>query len=397
MGLKWDKNIFLINLYSALIGGVFILPVIVMFYQKQIGLTFGDFMFAQTVFAAAMFLLEVPTGYIGDLFKRKTCLALSGFFMVLGWIYFWYFTDSLFDACVAELFLAVGASFYSGTTNAIMYDHLVDKGWEAEARQQEGRRFGITLYMVGFASIVGSVLYHYGAFWPVLVTGLTKALGVIVALMIDEPKQHKEPVRKHPLHDMAETIRYALHGHREVAFLIFAGALIFSSTKISLWVQQPYYEAGAVPVMLFGTLMACSYFICGLFGQWGHYIDGKISNRLALLILLLLQAVAAAGAALLLGPQFIWVGVPVLLLGHIVYGLGYPRFQTAVNNLVDSSRRGTILSTSSLMIQLFSIPLMWAFGAISDHGSLGQALYAQAGLALFVGVPLILLSMKRKA
>ncbi|MBI1326457.1 MAG: MFS transporter [Alphaproteobacteria bacterium] len=396
--LKCDKNIVLVNLYSGLIGGVFILPVIVMFFQNQLGLTFGEFMFTQAVFAAGMFVLEVPTGYIGDLFKRKIVLAISSFFMVLGWLYYWFVADDLAGAIIAELLLAVGACFYSGTVNAILYDHLVDKGWIDEARQQEGRRFGITLYMVGFASIVGAWLYDHNPMLPVIVTLVTKALGIAAALLMDEPQQHKEPVRKNPLHDMAETMRYALHGHKEVAFLIFAGALIFSSTKISLWVQQPYYEAANIPVATFGMLMAASFFVSGIIGQWGHHLDGKLNNRQALFVLFLLQALAAAGAAFLLGPQYVFAGVPVLLLGHLVYGLGYPRFQTAVNNLVESSRRGTILSTSSLMIQLAAIPLMWLFGIINDHGSLKLALLAQAGLALFIGVPLILGSMrKRKA
>lgn len=61
------KNISLYAMYffSFFKGFMVLMPVVVLFFQSR-GLSVGEVFALQSVFAFAVFALEVPTGFIGD-------------------------------------------------------------------------------------------------------------------------------------------------------------------------------------------------------------------------------------------------------------------------------------------------------------------------------------------
>ena len=77
--LKWSEFF-----YYFLI----ILPVILILYQNK-GITVGDFFLIQGISRIATFLLEIPSGYLSDVFSRRRVLIMGAVLFLMGniWLY----------------------------------------------------------------------------------------------------------------------------------------------------------------------------------------------------------------------------------------------------------------------------------------------------------------------
>ncbi len=144
-----------------------------------------------------------------------------------------------------------------------------------------------------------------------------------------------------------------------------------------LWVQQPYYELLALPEIWYGVFTATGFLIGGLSGHLGHKLDGHIRNRTMFLFML----VAVVGACLIAGTIKSYAVIPLLLIGSVMWGFGWPRVQSAINMRVSSERRATILSTATLMINLAFIPIGSTVGIAADKWGIQNALL---GLGTFI-------------
>ncbi len=386
-----QKNVRLLELYTICTNMIFIVPVVVPYYRDVIGLSFQDFLIGEAVFAAVVMALEVPSGWLSDVWKRKHVLLLAmltwfaGFAVLL-------FADSLFLAVTAQGILGISLSLTSGTNTALLYDSLLAEGREHDYTRLEGRRLGIGFYAVAAAGILGGFLYEVDPRLPVVLTMTACLPGAACALLMGEPERHRSAIRSHPLADMAGTVRYALHGHAEIGFIILFAAVLLSATKLIMWTQQPYYMALGVPESAFGMLMAVGWLLAGASSHSAHFLNDKVSNLKALTLAVIAAVGICLGAAI--GPGY--HGIVLLMLGgSCLFGLTAPRVDNAINKRVGSERRATILSTSSLLRQLFFIPLSIGIGWIIDHADISAGLISTAGWLGLGGLLLGLWALKR--
>ncbi len=374
------KNIRLLQVYMFLTGSVFILPVLVLYYRDVIGLGFREFMIGEAGFATVVILMEVPTGWLSDVWKRTHSLILASLTRAGGFLLLWQ-ADSFAEAFTAQCLLGVSISLMSGTNSALLYDNLLAEKREEEYRKRQGFQHGLTLYAVAGASVLGGFLYQANPQIPMLLTILVSLMALVTSLFMTEPDRQKERMHKHPLADMLVTIRYALHGHAEIAGIILLSSIMFTSTKLIMWAQQPYYLALNIPESWFGILLAGGFVVGGLGGHFGHHLDKHFSSRTILSTLISLIFLIFLMSGLIPGYHII----PLLLLGSFVFGFGKPHVENYINKRVSSARRSTIISTASLMVSLMFIPCSLLMSWVSDHAGIYTALLAQAGILGTVG------------
>ncbi len=386
-----NKNIRLIELHTILINGMFIIPVLVPYYQQVIGLSFQDFLIGEAAFAAVVLLLEVPSGWLSDVWKRKYVLALGGIFDAAGFAILLY-ADSLAMTILAQVIIGVAISLFSGTNSALLYDSLIESGQEKEFGRLEGRRSGFGMYAIAIASIIGGLMYAVSPKLPIYASIATQALTIAVSLAMKEPQRHKSAVQGHPIADMLATMRYALHGHVEVGFILLFSAALFCGTKLNMWIQQPYYMELGIPEAWFGALMAAGFATGGLSSHFGHLMFRGKSNISALAWVWAFAITVCLGAAVIVGMH----GIVLLMAGgSLIYGLAMPRIQEAINIRVGSERRATILSTASLLQQLAFIPMGVLIGALVDSGGAGAGLFGVASWLAASGAFLALWALGR--
>jgi len=362
------RNIPLILTYSVCTSLVFLLPVIVP-YSKHIGLTFQEFLLTEAIFAAVVLFAEVPSGWLSDIWKRRATLVMSTFFAIIGFG-FLLNADSFWIFALGQAIIGIAVSLNSGTINALLYDTLLQDGREGEYRKLEGKRHGFTLYAVAFAAIIGAAVYQIDERLPLALEIVALVIAMIAISFVIEPKRQMKSVERHMVYDMIQTMKYALSGHREVAGIIFISMIAFSTTKLMLWSQQPYYMTTGIGVEWFGVIMAGMYLLSGMAGQWGHLLDHKMSHRFMLGFAIIMLAVCCFSLAVLQNPLF---GIGFFFLGTMVYGAMRPRMDSAINECVGSERRASVLSTATLMISVMFIPSSIVVGMIDSSSNIFMA------------------------
>jgi hypothetical protein len=268
--------------------------------------------------------------------------------------------------------MAFGASFISGTAQALVYEYLAEDGQEASFKKYEGRRFAISFYALAAVALPAGLLFEISPYLPVVLTLGTNVLGFVLCFFLPEPARVKQRAAHHPVVDALMTMKYALHGHKEIAAIVLLAAVMFSTTKLLLWIQQPYYTAAGVPVIWFGAMSTLAFVLVGIFSQLAHRLD----KRMTPLTVLGLNLAFLVAASWLVG-GFLWVSFEVfLVLGHDSHGLIREVVRDIVSQRAPAARRATILSTQSLMAQLVFAVIAVPYGAISGHWSVGAALLA---------------------
>jgi MFS family permease len=388
--MRVERNIRLLELHSALISMLFVVPVLVPYYRDCMGLTFDDFLLGEAFFAMTVVVLDVPSGWLSDQWQRKHILALGSCIEAAGCLIL-LTAHNLVSAVAAQTVIGVGVSLISGTNSATLYETLMAEGREGEYRRREGRRAGIGLYGIAAASVIGGLLYPHHHRWPSLSCVMVHCMAIVVACLMDEPPRHRKAPEKHPVLDMIETGRYALE-HPVVGILLGFAAVMFCSTKLIMWSQQPYYIALGLKESWFGILMAAGFFLGGFSSHLAHLLDGKVGTWKVLALVWAMAVTACLVAAAQVG----WAGVGMMMVGgSCLFGIANPRVSEAINRHVDPARRATVLSTQSLLVSLLFIPVSRVMGLISKTGGVRLMLLALAAWLGIAGVCLLVWRRRR--
>ena len=391
--MSLNRSIRLICAHGVLTHMLFLLPV-VMPYYASIGLGFREFLIGEAVFSAVVLLCEVPSGWLSDVWKRRSTLVLGGFFAIAGYVCLM-LAEGFWQATAAQALIGVAVALNSGTNTAILYDLLHQHGRDEEYRRIDGHRHGISMYGTALSCLAGAALFTFHPKLPLLFDCLV-LLGAMIAISrVEEPVRFKKSADRHIFRDMVETMKYALSGHPEITGIILVATVILCTTKLMLWAQQPYYIMAGLPIIWFGVIIGSGFIVGGIAGQLSHRFERFGSNRMALGIM---GGVLAASCLILSSITSIWLGIALFLTGTLAYAMGQPRINTAINSRVGPERRATILSTASLMVHLLFIPTSLIVGVISDHGGIDNAL-AWIGLQVIIlgGVGLWLWGRKNYA
>ncbi|MBT7757477.1 MAG: MFS transporter, partial [Rhodospirillaceae bacterium] len=346
------------------------------YFAQEIGLTFQEFLASESVFAATVVLMEVPSGWLADIWKRKSAIVLGGIFAATGMALLLP-ADGFFDTAVAQAFMGVGISLFSGADSALLYDALHQHGRADRYRVIEGRRHGFGMYAVALSSLVGAWLFTIDPIltvWGMIVSYLATAG---FALFLADPERRRHIAAGRP------NLRKLVAGNGVVIAAIGVAAVLFSATSVAMWAQQPYYIALGIEAKWFGLLMAIGFLAGGLGGQFGHHLDRWLGALPALITLWAVLVVAFLTAGL--WPS--WGGVALLLLGSAAWGAGWPQMQTIINQRVGSARRATVLSVAGAAIRLGFIPLSATIGLLNTQHGIAIAVLGLAGILFTLGGP----------
>lgn len=389
--LKAQSNLWKLNLINAIGSFMLIMPVIVLFFREN-GLTMSQILLLQSLFSAAVILLEIPSGYYADIFGRKksiilgSCLALLGYAVYSLSYGFWGFL-------VAELILGFGTSFMSGADSAMIYDSLMDLGRENEYQKIQGKYTSIQLISEGSASVIGGLLALISLRFPLYCETIVLLAAIPLAMSLSEPQRREFKKEGNGIRSLLKLIKYSLHDHAEIKWLIIYSSVVSASTLTMAWFIQPYLSNTGIPLVYFGIIWAALLFFSSFLSWQAHRVEKIMGRKFALMSMIFLPAV---GYLLL---SFAWVhwSFLFLFLFYFARGINNPITADYVNRLISSDMRATILSVKNFIGRVIFAAIGPIVGWANDIYSLKDALLFSGGIFFFFGLVSLLFLKKHKA
>ncbi len=392
-----DAKIYIANIWKLYFikiarAAMFMMPIITLFFQER-GLSMTEIMLLQSIFSVTIVLLEIPSGYLADLFERKTSIILAIIFAALG-DFIYAFAYGFWSMLLAELVLALASSFMSGAYSALLYDSLKIAGKESEHKKYASRIFAMSKVSEALAAVSGAAL---AVAWSMASTFFLSAFLIILtlplALSIKEPPRDKISRHSNHLKELVAIIKFAIHSNKRIKWLIIYGSTLSASTLVAVWMLQPYFKVIQIPVTYFGILWATLNLSGAFFALFAPILEEKLGLRKTLLLLASLPTIAHI---VLANFNSIWVLVFIFFYFG-AHGLSVPILQDYVNREIDSSKRASVLSVYSLFSRSAFVLLSPLVGYFADIYDLQTAFLASAiifGTLTFISLPFLFKSQR---
>jgi MFS family permease len=398
-------------LFSVLYNARAYYPVLAILFT-DLGLTLEQFVLLNLVWAAAIFLFEVPSGALADTLGRKRLLVFASVLMVAEICCLLLAPrgggPTLFILCLANRILSgTSEASASGADEALAYDSLsaekrVD-AWDRLLGTAMRWRSGGTI----IAMILGGLLYDPGFLNRMLPAAaqipieLAHRLPVILVLMqaiscvfvtlsmVEPPRPPGEngPSLRHAFQLTLSAARWVLNTPRTLV-IVAGGVLIDGIVRNVLTLQSEYFRLISVPEWSFGIIGAATGILSLAVPAVARRMNQRYETPTNLAIVGGLCVITLAGLAQA------WKGYGLLPAMLLIPCMGYLGFTVsrALNAETDSSRRATVLSVKGLIFNLgyggCSLAFSTALSSLrSTHGDMAfQTLLARQ-------VPILLIAL----
>jgi MFS family permease len=337
------------------------------------GLSTGQISLLLVVWSAVAFLLEVPTGALGDRFSRRHVLAVAQLFRAAAFL-LWWLVPTFEGYAVGFVLWAIESAMTSGTFEALVYDELRARGEDADYARLLGRAESASLLGVVVGGLLSAPLVTLG-FAPVLwASALASILTGGVALSFPTASAVMRTAERRYLTHLREGVGVAMRDRAVRRILLFSAAMLglgaideffplllrdagIANPEISIWIAVACLGAGIASLVAYRAMRTSQWQVAGL--------------GLGITLTLIAAAV------------FDGIAVPLALVGYeavsvvqrVVLGA---QLQAAIS----SDSRATITSVQGLTAELIALACFVVFGRVSSSAGNDTATIAIA--ALFV-------------
>jgi len=363
-----SRNIPLFIAFRVFFNARFYYPVLGVLFL-DLGLTLEEYALLNTVWAATILLVEIPSGALADLVGRKVMVVAAAALMVVEMGVFafsppgpWLFPLLILNRVLSGLAEACA----SGADEALAYDSLAGDDRDAQWRDVLSRlmRWSSGAFFVAMIlgalvfdrSVMGTLLGLSGLAegattrWPVYLTLATSLPALACALAMRESGSAKSgpahPIRG-ALANIAAGARFVFSDPR-IRMLLLCAVLFDSMVRIFLTFASNYYRLIGLPEFVNG-------FLGSLYAVFG-FVAASVARRAAVRF--------SAGAVLTMVGAMIFIGltglgfaVPFWGVWVILpIGLSMPLMQYFLSNYLnawtESGLRATVLSFRGVAINL---------------------------------------------
>ena len=348
------------------------MPIFVLFFTEQ-WLTQAEVFWLQAVFSVVIVAGEIPSGYFSDVIGRKwsivigtVCAFIWFICYCLAWGFWWFL--------LAEVCLGLGACFVSGSDSALLYDSLAYAGKEDEYTKYEWRLTSVSSFSEWIAAFIGWFVATISLKAPFIIETALIGIAVLIACTLVEPPRKKRDATSSPLKDVMSVVKYAIHDHPEIKWLILYSWCIMATTLVMTFLIQPYFEQVALPLPMFGIIWGVLNLSLWWFSLYADRYEKALWRKRALISLIVIGCV---GYLLLWLVSALWAIVFVALF-YFVRAMSGPIIKDYINKLITSDMRATVLSVQSLAWRWMFAVLWPLVGVVTDTYSLSTGLLFSA-------------------
>lgn len=353
---RWEARRAYLWLTAAQSAAFALIFTVDMVYQVQVvGLTPLQLVLVGTTLEVTIFLFEVPTGVVADVYSRRLSILIGLALIGLGFI-LQGLIPTFVAVLAAQLLWGIGYTFTSGATQAWITDEVGEAqvGPVFLRGSQVGNLVGIAASVI--AIVIGDALLNL----PILLGG---ALFIVLAagLVLVMPEQHFHPTptsERSSWHQIGDTLRAGLRlvrGRRVLLAILGIGLFygLYSegldrlNTKHLLESFTLPEVGGLQPVVWIGAIGLVGQFLsAGVLRVAEKRLDMTTGRPLARALLGVNVVLVGGLVGFTLAGSFA-VAVLFRWLITVSRALIEPVYATWINQHIDSSVRATVISMSS--------------------------------------------------
>lgn len=353
----------------------------------------------------SVFLFEIPTGVVADLYSRKRSMAIG--LLMVGCGFLLQGVVPLFVAVLAaQVLWGVGYTFLSGADQAWIADELKTKRLEGVFLR--GTQIGQMFSLVGM--LAGVLLANVALNLPLILSGLLLiGLSPVAALAFPETGFAPSPARRHnPWRSAWDTFKTGLWTMRrspllKAALLISLLTGLYSEGFDRLWTLHLLENVtlpgiGNLNEVVWIGLINAGALVMNILAVEGIRRRLERTGRLekVWVLLMLNGLLVLAIVAFALAGEW-WIALAAYWAAAVLRKTNEPIYSAWLNEQIrDSRRRATILSTQgqvNSLGEIFGGPLV---GAVVWKGTVSAGLIA-SGVILAPVVVLYLLLWRKGA
>jgi MFS family permease len=357
-----------VSLYSG--AGWFLGPVYPLFLLSR-GLDLLQMQLVLATFLLSVFLLEVPTGAVADVFGRKvsfllSCVVRAGAFALYS------VADSFTDCLIAEVIDAVGMTLATGALDAWAVDGMRAEGYDGPVDRLFARAQMLTRALMVVGGVAGGYLasLDFAYAWLAAAT-LFAITGVIALVMMHDDRPSRAAVKPTgPRPTVLRTMAIGLATVRQAPVLtllcVVSFGLAFGGAPAHMLWQPRLQELSGQGVWLMGWIWALINLVT-LFGSWilPRLLAHTAREHILFVTTILRGAfLAFAAASTSFNPALIGY-----LMAELGFGVTEPILQAWMNDHIASEQRATVLSVRSMFGTLGGAIGLTCLGFVSrDYG-----------------------------
>lgn len=331
----------------------------------DLGLTQKEFVLINAVWAAAIFLFEVPSGALADTIGRKKLLVAAAVLMIAEMSCLLFAPRDggalLFGLCLLNRICSgISEACASGADESLVYDSLPGEGragaWDnllASAMRWRSAGFVIAMVLGGFlydpkgTGIPPEIAHRL----PVVLVLCQAVACLFLALrMVEPPRHHEGDVGASCLSAVNLTMRTAkwVFTNPHTLVVVVLGLSIDSVVRNFATITSSYYRVIELPEWSFGIIGSA----IGVVGWFIPALAKTLNERFSTLANFGIAAMTALVGLAALVPAWPYFGlIPCTLLMVMMSYLGFT-VSRALHREADSSKRATVLSVKGLAFNL---------------------------------------------
>lgn len=373
-----------LSIANAFVNALFFLPVLVLFYGEK-GISIGDFFLIQGIARLFIFITEVPTGYVGDIFSRKHTVIIGFLMWIIGYLFLLLGYGFWLILC-GEFFFSIAIALVSGTIEAYLYDLLKKQHKEGKYHLKAAKMETVENVFLMIATLSGAFLYQFfGPTTPLWLSIGCVAIAVLICSLLPDVPESKRIVaeEKSKWQDIMDISKYAMK-HPEIKWLMIFPAVYGTLTLVFWWGLQPVMIVQKMPVFAFSLVSTMAAFLRTFWSA----ISGKMLEKLKLsgvIQILCIIAIVATSASCLVVYLPVWCAYLFLFLMTLGSGssvLSKVVTSVLINHRIKSDERATILSVKSMFDKAFSGLGMICLKPLFDNIGVGPTFMVSALLLI---------------
>ena len=363
---------------------LFILPVLMLYYGYK-GVSIGDFFLIQGFSQIMVFVFEIPTGYIADVFSRKKTIISGLIIWCLGYLC-WILGSGFSYMLAGELCFGFAISLLSGTTEAYIYDLLKKRNKQGSFHKKMGKYSMMQDIGLLLATVSGAIIYKiFGGDFTVWLCIITLVMAIIIMCFMPDVEEAKRVVSdgKSKFKDICE-ISVRTIKNIDIRWLMLFSSIYGTLTLVLMWGLQAVMMNRDVPVYLFGVVLAVNAFGRAVWGGTSGKLFDKLGLNKILKVLIWIVSVAVFAAVSAIYVPYIWVfvclGLMIVASGSVVPARIVST--TIINHKTKSDERATVLSVKSMIEKMGTAFGMIALKPLFDNLGVGETFMITSVLIL---------------